>query len=117
METLLILLSLILLGLAARDSYAAIDEAKKRAPIQFRDAFSIRYFIDPFVWSRSCPLAVRGRYILSHIWAISAVACMAVFMWLVGNGPGAVIFGVITAIGGSLLIRRIRISPPPQNSN
>jgi hypothetical protein len=105
----LILVALVLTGIGVWLFQSASFEASDKVATHLRDPLTVRFAVDPYIWSPACPRPLRRRYAIGHvIWAV-AVALWAMVAWANDVSLLAVILAVMAmALAGLLIWRSIR---------
>ena len=87
----------------------AFFEASGKVASHFQDPETVRYAVDPYIWSPSASRSLRRRYAAGHAIFSAAVLLWAWIIWMSG---AALMAGILTvmAIGmaGILAFRAIR---------
>jgi hypothetical protein len=77
---------------------AAWTEAEKNLPVEFRDGmYSLRFYIDPFMWGPSASGKGRRRYVATSACPILGLACLTAVVWGRNAQPQATLLLLFTA--------------------
>jgi len=105
----LILVALVLTGIGIWLFQNAFFEASGKVASHLQDPQTVRYAVDPYIWSPAASRKLRRRYAAGHAIFSAAVLLWA---WIIWTSGAALMAGILTvmAIGmaGMLAFRAIR---------
>ena len=87
-----------LLLLAVCSFMSAFGLIRVKLPAIFTD-FSQSYAVDAYIWDELVPPAARRRYFVFLIAGTLGAAFMAAFVFMQGEGIGALFFGAVFVLG------------------